>query len=175
MNEQAIWKLAEEGGVAALTVEKLATETGQSYLSLSHLYPDPAFMVLVLIEDIHAHAMKVPSGSTLTIEDCLMEKVMAHLDTCLERREVIRRLWSDIVSMPLMILTLRPYLMKMVDHILLESGLEKNDHWAPFRLRAYFALFLYVFYVWVYDDSNQQEQTLVTLDKGLKQLQAVPW
>ncbi|MBM3468761.1 MAG: hypothetical protein FJX71_04960 [Alphaproteobacteria bacterium] len=175
MNEQALWKLAKEGGMAALTVDKLAEETGQNVLSLSHLYPEPAFMVLVLIEDIHAQAMKVSPVSTQSFEDRLIERIMAHLDTSLEHREIIRHLWADIMTMPLVLLTLRPYLMKMVDHILCDCGLDKNDPWAPFRLRAYFTLFLYVLYVWIYDDSHQQEQTLVTLDKGLKQLQAFPW
>jgi len=53
MNEQAIWKLVAEGGLAALTVDRLAQETGQNSFDLASLYPDPAFMILVLMEDIH--------------------------------------------------------------------------------------------------------------------------
>lgn len=175
MNEQAIWKLAGEGGMAALTVDRLAKETGQSTLELGGLYPDPAFMVLVLMEEVHNQAMAVPPIPTLSTQDRLTDMVMAHLDACLVHREIIRRLWGDLVSMPLVLLTLRPYLMKMVARILKECGIEEDDLWGPIRLRAYFALFLYVLYVWIYDDTSQQEQTLVSLDRGLKQLGDIPW
>lgn len=180
MNEQAIWKLAAEGGMAALTVDHLAKETGQSALELRNLYPDPAFMVLVLMEEIHNQTMgtlsaSILSTSTLSTQDRLTDMVMAHLDACLPHREPIRRLWGDLVSMPLTTLTLRPYLMKMVARILKECGVEENSLWGPIRLRTYFALFLYVFYVWLYDDTPQQEQTLVNLDRGLKQLGGLPW
>lgn len=174
MNEQAIWKLAEEG-MAALTIERLAEETGQSVNDLRALYPDPAFMVLVLIEEIHKQAMKAEVPSTSSLHDQLTDRVMAHLDTSLSHREVIRRLWGDLLSMPSALWTLRPYLMKMADHILKESGMKEGSFWEPVQLRAYFALFLYVLYVWLYDESPQQEQTLVSLDKGLRQLGELPW
>ncbi len=175
MNEQAIWKLALEGGMAALTVDRLAEETGQSPLSLSHLYPEPAFMVLVLMEEIHNQTMATRPPDTLSTHDRLTDMVMNHLDASFIHREAIRRLWSDLVTMPTALLTLRPYLMKMVARILKESGVETNDLWAPIRLRAYFGLFLYVLYIWLYDETPQQEHTLVSLDKGLKQLEALPW
>lgn len=175
MNEQAIWKLAAEGGMAALTVERLAEETGESPLKLGRLYPEPAFMVLVLVEKIHNQSMTSLPPSTTSMQDRLTDMVMNHLDASLAHRESIRRLWSDLVSMPPALLTLRPYLMKMVARILKESGVESNDLWAPIRLRAYFALFLYVLYTWLYDETPQQEHTLVSLDKGLKQLEALPW
>lgn len=175
MNEQAIWKLAEEGGMAALTVGRLAEETGQSALDLSNLYPDPAFMVLVLMEEIHNQAMaSVPPLTSPTL-DRLTDMVMSHLDTCLPHRETIRRLWGDLTTMPMTLLTLRPHLMKMVSRILKECGVKDEDLWAPIRLRAYMALFIYVLYVWMYDDTPQQEHTLVTLDRGLKQLGDLPW
>lgn len=175
MNEQAIWKLVAEGGMAALTVDRLAEETGESSLKLGHLYPEPAFMVLVLAEEIHNQAMVTLPPSASSTQDRLTDMVMNHLDASLAHRESIRRLWTDLVTMPTALLTLRPYLMKMVARILKESGVESNDLWAPIRLRAYFSLFLYVLYTWLYDDSPQQEHTLVCLDKGLKQLGALPW
>lgn len=175
MNEQAIWKLAAEGGMAALTVDRLAVETGESPLKLGRLYPEPAFMVLVLAEEIHNQTMATPLPPSSSTQDCLTDMVMNHLDASLAHRESIRRLWSDLVTMPTVLLTLRPYLMKMVARILKESGLESNDLWAPIRLRAYFGLFLYILYVWLYDETPQQEHTLVSLDKGLKQLGALPW
>jgi hypothetical protein len=174
MNEQAIWKLAADGGLAALTIDRLAQETGQSSLDLASLYPDPAFMILVLMEDIHNQTLRTLPPSTLSTQDRLTDMVMAHLDACLPHREEIRRLWGDLVSKPLMLLTLRPYLMKIVERILKECGVEDDKLWAPIRLRAYFALFLYVLYVWVYDETPQQEHTLVTLDRGLKQLGDLP-
>jgi hypothetical protein len=175
MNEQAIWKLAAEGGMAALTIDRLAEETGQNALDLGSLYPDPAYMVLVLMEAIHNQTMQTLPPSTLSTQDRLTDMVMSHLDTCLPHRMEIRRLWGDLVSMPMTLLTLRPYLMKMVARILRECGLEEDSLLAPVRLRAYFALLLYVLYVWVYDDTPQQEHTLVVLDRGLKQLGGVPW
>lgn len=174
MNEQAIWKLAEEG-MAALTVERLAQETGQSALELGRLYPDPSFMVLALIEETHKQAMRAEVSPSSPLHDQVTDRVMAHLDISLSHQEAIRRLWVDLLAMPVALLTLRPYLMKMVDHILKESGMEEESLWYPIRLRAYFALFLYVLYVWLYDDSPQQEQTLVCLDKGLKRLGELPW
>lgn len=175
MNEQAIWKLAAEGGMAALTVDRLAQETGQSALELRSLYPDPAFMVLVLMEEIHNQTMATLPASTSSTLDRLTDMVMAHLDACLVHREPIRYLWGDLVSMPLTLLTLRPYLTKMVARLLKECGVKENDLWAPIRLRAYLGLFIYVLYVWIYDETPQQEQTLVTLDRGLKQLGDLPW
>lgn len=175
MNEQAIWKLVAEGGMAALTVERLAEETGESPLKLSQLYPEPAFMVLVLMEEVHNQTMSIPPSPSSSTQDRLTDMVMNHLDASLVHRESIRRLWSDLITMPQALLTLRPYLMKMVARILKESDVASNDLWAPIRLRAYFALFLYVLYTWLYDDTPQQEHTLVCLDKGLKQLEALPW
>jgi hypothetical protein len=175
MNEQAIWKLVGEGGIAALTIDRLTEETGESPLKLSQLYPEPEFMVLVLVETIHNQSMTTLPPSTSSTQDRLTDMVMHHLDLSLVHRESIRRLWSDLVTMPSALLTLRPYLMKMVARILKESGIESNDLWAPIRLRAYFGLFLYVLYTWLYDETPQQEHTLVTLDKGLKQLEALPW
>lgn len=174
MNEQAIWKLAAEGGMANLTVDRLAEETGQSVLELRSRYPEPAFMVLVLMEAIHNQAMAMPTSSS-SLLDGLTDRVMAHLDVCLDHRETIHLLWDDLILMPLTLLNLRPYLMKMVAHILKESGIEENDLWAPIRLRAYLSLFIYVLYVWIYDETPQQEKTLVTLDRGLKQLGDLPW
>lgn len=175
MNEQVIWKLAAEGGMTALTVDRLAKETGQSPLELRSLYPEPAFMVLVLMEEIHNQTMGTLPTSPLSTQDRLTDMVMAHLDACLVHREAIRRLWGDLVSMPLTLLVLRPYLMKMVARILKECGIKEDNLWAPIQLRAYFALFLYVLYVWIYDDTPQQEHTLVSLDRGLKQLGEIPW
>jgi hypothetical protein len=178
MNEGLIiWKLAGEGGMAALTIDRLAKETGQGVLELETLYPEPAFMVLVLMEEIHNQTMgTLPAFPVSTsTQDRLTDMVMAHLDACLVHRPAIQRLWGDLMSMPLTLLTLRPYLMKMVARILKECGVEEGSLWGPVRLRAYFALFLYVFYVWIYDDTPQQEQTLVNLDRGLKQLGALPW
>ncbi|MCE3230401.1 MAG: transcriptional regulator, TetR family protein [Alphaproteobacteria bacterium] len=178
MNEgPAIWKLASEGGMAALTIDRLAKETGRGVLELESLYPDPSFMVLVLMEEIHNQTMSaLPAFSVSTSpHDRLTDMVMAHLDACLVHRQAIRRLWGDLMSMPLTLLALRPYLMKMVARILKECGVEEGSLWGPIRLRAYFAFFLYVFYVWIYDDTPQQEQTLVSLDRGLKQLGALPW
>jgi len=175
MNEQAIWKLATEGGMAALTINRLAEETGENPFKLGRLYPEPAFMVLVLVEAIHNRTMATPPPSASSTQDYLTDMVMSHLDASFTHRDSIRRLWSDLVTMPKTLLTLRPYLMKMVARILKESGIESNDLWGPIRLRAYFGLFLYVLYVWLYDDTPQQEHTLVTLDKGLKQLEALPW
>jgi hypothetical protein len=175
MNEQAIWKLAAEGGMTALTVDRLAHETGQNAHDLGSLYPDPAYMVLVLIEEIHNQTMERVTPSALPLQDRLTDMVMAHLDTCLPHRESIRRLWGDLVAMPTTLLTLRPYVMKMVARILKECGMEDDALLAPIRLRAYFALFLYVLYTWVYDESPQQEHTLVVLDRGLKRLGDFPW
>ena len=175
MNETAIWKLADEGGMAALTIDRLALETGKHAVDLSSLYPDPAFMVLVLMEEIHNISMQSLPPKTLSTHDRLTDLVMSHLDACVSHRDTIRRLWGDLVSMPGTLLTLRPHLMKMVDQILKECGVKNDDLWSPIRLRAYFALFLYVFYVWLYDETPQQEHALVTLDRGLKQLEELPW
>jgi hypothetical protein len=175
MNEQAIWKLASEGGMSALTVDRLALETGQNALELGSLYPEPAFMVLVLMEEIHNTTLLYSPPATLPTHDRLTELVMSHLDGCLAHRDTIRRLWGDLVSMPMTLLTLRPYLMKMVDRILKECGLAQDNLLAPVRLRAYFALFLYVLYTWVYDETPEQEHTLVVLDQGLKKLEDIPW
>ncbi|MBX9804447.1 MAG: hypothetical protein K2Y18_01690 [Alphaproteobacteria bacterium] len=175
MNEEALWKLADEGGLAALTVDRLAQETGQHTLDLKTLYPDPAFMVLVLMEEIHNQAMTTQIESTSAILDRLTDQIMAHLDACLAHRETIRRLWGDLVSTPMVVLTLRPYLMKMVGRVLKECGLKDDDLWSPIRLRAYAALIIYVLYTWLYDETPQQEHTLVTLDRGLKQLSEMPW
>jgi hypothetical protein len=174
-NEQAIWTLAAEGGIAALTIERLAKETGQNTIELGYLYPDPAFMVLVLIEEIHNQTMQTLLPSTLSTQDRLTDVVMAHLDACLVHKKSIQRLWRDLVSMPLTLLTLRPHLMQMVARILKECGVEDDGLLAPIRLRAYFALFLYVLYVWIHDETPQQEHTLVSLDRGLKQLGDMPW
>lgn len=175
MNEQAIWKLAQEGGMSALTIERLAYETGRNVLELTNIYPEPAFMLVGIIEDIHNTTMQSLSPSSLPTHDHLIDVVMAHLDACLPHRQTIQRLWSDLVGMPTVLLTLRPYLMKIVDRILQHCGLEEKTIFAPVRLRAYFALFLYVLYVWIYDDTSQQEKTLVALDQGLKRLEDVPW
>jgi hypothetical protein len=175
MNEQAIWRLAGDGGMAALTIDRLAQETGCDVLELNSLYPEPAFMILVLFEDIHTRALQTSSISGSSTHDRLTDLVMAHLDFCLDYRGTIRRLWLDLLAMPLTMLTLRPYLLKMVAHILKECGLKNDDLFAPIRLRAYFALFLYVMYVWIYDDSSQQEKTLVVLDRGLKKLEDLSW
>jgi hypothetical protein len=174
-NEQAIWTLADEGGMAALTIDRLAKETGQNVIELESLYPDPAFMVLVLIEAIHNRTMQTLLPSTLPIQDQLTDMVMAHLDACLAHKKSIQRLWGDLASMPLALLTLRPHLMQMVARILKECGVEDDGLLAPIRLRAYFALFLYVLYVWIHDDTPQQEHTLVSLDRGLKRLGDMPW
>jgi hypothetical protein len=175
MNEQAIWKLAAEGGMPALTLERLAEETGQSPIDLGVLYPEPAYMVLVLMEEIHNQTMETVPPSTLPMQDRLTDMIMAHLDACIPHRETIQRLWGDLVSMPLVLLTLRPYLMKMVEQILKECGMKEDTPFAPLRLRAYFALCLYVFYTWIYDESLQQERSLVVLDRGLKKLGDFPW
>lgn len=175
MNEDALWKLADEGGLEALTVERLAQATGQNPLELASLYPEPAFMVLVLMEEIHDQTMREIPPSTLSTHDRLTDMVMGHLDACVSHRNAVRRLWGDLVAKPMILLTLRPYLMKMVARILKDSGMEENNLWGPIQLRAYFILFVYVLYVWIYDESPEQEQTLVTLDKGLKQLEALPW
>lgn len=175
MNEQVIWQLAAEGGMTALTVERLAEKTGQSPLDLKRLYPEPAFMVVAVVEQIHTQTMANAVSTSPSTQDHLTDVVMAHLDTSLANREAIRRLWDDLVTMPSALLTLRPYLMKIVRRILTTCGVDMVDLWSPLRLRAYFTLFLYVFYVWIYDESSQQEQTLVALDKGLKQLGALPW
>jgi len=179
MNEQAIWKLATEGGMAALTVDRLAQETGQHVPELESLYPNPAFMVLVLMEDIHNRTMESLLGLepsfSLSIQDRLTDMVMAHLDACLAYREAVQRLWGDLVSMPLVLLVLRPYLMKMVARILKECGIDGDSLWFPVQLRAYCTLFLYVLYIWIYDETPHQEQALVSLDRGLKQLGGIPW
>ncbi len=175
MNEDVIWKLASEGGMAALTVERLAKETGQNSLELSNLYPDPAFMVLVLMEEAHSQTMATVQPSSLPVQDRLTDLVMAHLDTCLSHRESIQKLWGDLIAMPMALLVLRPYFMKIVARILKECGMEENSLLSPLRLRAYVVLFLYVFYTWIYDTSPQQEQTLVVLDRGLKKLGDIPW
>src|SRR4051812_47743900 len=101
MNEgPAIWKLAAEGGMAALTVDRLAKETGQDALELEARYPDPAFMVLVLVEEIHNQAMGALPASPVSAstQDRLTDMVMAHLDGCLVHREAVRRLWGDLMS-----------------------------------------------------------------------------
>ena len=175
MNEDALWKLADEGGLEALTVERLAQATGQNPLELASLYPEPAFMVLVLMEEIHDKSMREIPPSTLSTHDQLTDMVMGHLDACVTHRTAIRRLWGDLLSKPMMLLALRPYLLKMVARILKDCGMGDNNLWAPIRLRAYFTLFVYVLYVWIYDETPEQEQTLVTLDKGLKQLGELPW
>jgi len=175
MNEAAIWKLAHEGGMTALTIEQLANTTGQNPLDLNRLYPDPAFMVLVLIEEIHRKAMETLPDSGLSSFDRLTDMVMNHCDASLPYRESIHRLWDDLITMPLTLLTLRPYILKIVGRILKESGMREDDAWAPFRLRAYFGLFLYVFYTWLYDETSHQEETLMCLDDGLKRLGSLPW
>jgi hypothetical protein len=175
MNEEALWKLAEEGGLEALTVERLAQATGQSPLELASLYPETAFMVLVLMEEIHDQTMREIPPSTLPTHDRLTDMVMSHLDACASHRNAIHRLWGDLVAKPLMLLTLRPYVMKMVARILKDCGMDEDNLWAPIQLRAYLTLFIYVLYVWIYDETPEQEHTLVTLDQGLKQLGSLPW
>lgn len=179
MNEPAIWKLAAEGGMLGLTIDRLAKETGQDVLQLKSLYPDAAFMVLTLVEDIHTKAMNMSlsnqSSSSQPIQDHLTELVMSHLDQCLPHREAIRRLWGDMTSMPQTLLTMRPHLMKIVDRLLKEAGLSDENLFAPIRVRAYFGLFLYVLYTWMYDETESQEKTLVVLDQGLKKLGDIPW
>jgi hypothetical protein len=174
MNEEAIWELAAEGGLAALTIERLATKTGQDPIDLNRLYPDPAYMLITVIDHVHiqAIAMPVPSDSA---QDCLTDIIMSHLDVSLSHREAIRCLWDDLFNHPLMLLTLRPYLLKIASRILKESGIAKEDLWMPIKLRAYLSLFLYVLSTWIRDDSPQQEQTLIVLDKGLKLLGDLPW
>lgn len=175
MMEQAIWKILSEGGMKALTIERLALETEQNVFDLRQLYPEPAFMVLVLINALHRQAMTIDCEASLSTQDCLTDMVMNHFDVSLIHRETIRSLWADLMKMPTVLMTLRPYLMKIVEAILKKCGMPQDDFWAPVRLRAYFAFLLYIFYVWLYDDSSQQEQTLVSLDKGLKQLENLPW
>lgn len=174
MNEEAIWELAAESGLSALTIERLAAKTGQDSTDLNRLYPDPAYMLITVIDHIHSQAMTMPvtSGS---VQDRLTDIVMSHLDVSLPHREAIRCLWDDLLICPLTVLTLRPYLLKIASHILQESGIVSEDLWMPIKLRAYLGLFLYVLSTWIRDDSPQQEQTLVVLDKGLKLLGELPW
>lgn len=175
MNEQAIWKLAREGGLAALTIGQLAKETGKSALELESLYPEPAFMVLVLTEAAHHQAMETLPDPALPTQDRLTDLVMAHLDACLAHQEAVKRLWHDLLTTPSALLILRPHLLKVVTRILEESGLKSESLWAPIQQHAYLGLFLYVLSVWIDDETPQQEQTLVALDRGLKQLGSMPW
>jgi hypothetical protein len=46
MNESAIWELAAEGGMAALTVERLEEKTSGNPQDLLSLYPEPFFIVV---------------------------------------------------------------------------------------------------------------------------------
>jgi hypothetical protein len=174
MNEEAIWELAAESGLSALTIERLAARTGQDSIDLNRLYPDPAYMLITVIDQIHNQAMTMPVTSG-PVQDRLTDIVMSHLDASLPHRETIRCLWDDLLISPLTVLTLRPYLLKIASHILQESGVASEDLWMPIKLRAYLGLFLYVLSTWIRDDSPQQEQTLVTLDKGLKLLGELPW
>jgi hypothetical protein len=174
MNEEAIWELAAEGGLSALTVEGLAAKTGQNPIDLTQLYPEPAYMLVTLLDHIHAQAMALPTASG-SAQDQMTDIVMSHLDISFPHREVIHRLWDDLLTHPLVLLTLRPHLLKIASHILKESRIPLEDLWAPIKLRTYLSLFLYVLSTWLRDDSPQQEQTLVDLDKGLKLLEKMPW
>ena len=174
MNEEAIWELAAEGGLSALTSERLAIKTGQDPLDLNRLYPESAYMLITVIDQVHTQAMAMPvtSGSA---QDRLTDIVMVHLDVSLPHREAIRRLWDDLLTRPLTLSALYPRLLKIATRILKESGIAGEDLWAPLKARAYLGLFLYVLSTWIRDDSPQQEQTLVILDKGLKLLGGLPW
>ena len=182
-HEDAIWELAAEGGMAALTVENLRRKLSCSPSVLSALYPEPGFMVLLLIEQIHRQALEVKGDTSLSLHDRLTETVMTHFDAALPHRPAVARLWDDLMLKPITLIMLRPYVVKMVKRILQARGAETenslndqgNDLWNGVRTSAYMCLFLYVLRVWIYDGSPHQEKTLTALDKGLKNLSRLTW
>jgi hypothetical protein len=175
MNESAIWELAAEGGMAALTVERLEEKTSGNPQDLLSLYPEPFFMVVCLMDGIHQQALEQKSDDSLSSHDRLTDQVMTHLDAALPHRHTIARLWDDLVLMPVTLLSLRPYLVRIVRRILKDGGIKNDDAWEVLRTPAYVTLFLYVFYTWLYDKSPHQEHTLTTLDKGLRKLEKLSW
>lgn len=168
------WQLLETHGIKGLTVEAVAEKIGIPLSELNRLYPEQAYLILSLIEPLHERAMiNLPKFSEETVSERLFESIMAHFDEALPYKLGAGRLCNEIVWHPCLLMTLKPYALKMTKTILASAGLETSSLLGSLRARLYLGFFLYILWIWLSDNSEDQSKTMAALDQGLKKGESV--
>lgn len=168
------WHLLENQGISGLTVEAIAQETGIAIAEIQRLYPDTAYIILGLMEPIHERALSQLSDFTNeTSSERLFEIIMAHFDEASPYKPGVRRLFQEMVWHPCLMALLRPYVFKMTKTILLSAGVQTSSFLDSFKIPVYLGFFLYITWIWLSDDTEDQSKTLSALDQGLKKWEAV--
>jgi AcrR family transcriptional regulator len=107
-------------------------------------------------------------------KDRLFEVMMGRFDAMTPYKDVLRRLWDDSLTDPMLILSSVPRGLQSVAMLLNLAGIE-TDGWCNFiKIKIFSAFYLGVMYTWLKDETEDLGPTMATLDRGLEKFKSIP-
>lgn len=169
---RSIWSLAEKG-LANLTVENIASDSGVSLLELSDLFPQQKNILLAMLEDIKQQVTMPEVDNRLTRRDQVFDVAMMYFDAAQPHRLAIKKLSEDLIWNPYLLMQVLPYLYSLGESIVMKYLPEDKDRGGIRyfgKKLSYNGVFTHALYIFLADETFDLSKTMAALDNGLKKI-----
>lgn len=170
---EAAFNLIADAGWRGFSATALAERTGASLGEIYAELPVPAALACRLGARLDRAMLAVPPGELADLgpRDRLFELLMRRLEALAPFKPGLARLAAEARSEPGLALATLASLDRMASWLLDLAGLPGHGLRARLARRALMLAYARLFWVWLRDDSPDQDATLAELDKRLDQLE----
>ena len=148
--------------------------TPQKIAHAHDMGPLPAYLrhqddIFILFNDIISMRVKnnIDMDESLETKDRLFDVLMEYFDAMDEYKDGLKTFFTDKKSATTTGLKTIPHFRRMIEDMLLFSGIDINHPLAEVKKAGLSVLYLKSFFVWLDDDSEDMGRTMAEIDKNL--------
>ena len=165
--------LAARRGWRRTGLADIAAEAGIGLDRLRAKFASKPAIVNGLIRRTDERALALGATEGSSARDRLFDVLMRRFDAMAADRAGIAAILRDLCRYPAMALCHAPRLMVSMAWMLEVSGLSSSGLLGLLRAKGLAAVYLWTLRAWLADDSRDLAKTMATLDRGLRQAEAL--
>ena len=122
-------------------------------------------IIRIFINYIKNTALQDFNNDEDSCKDRLFDLVMSCFDIATIHKPIIKTIAQDIKTNPCEVIDVTPIFIGYINWILLHSGINIEGIAGQIKVRLFGILLLYIFYIWLNDNTLDLSETMAKLDK----------
>jgi AcrR family transcriptional regulator len=169
----AAFQLIEEKGWAAFHLEEVAKKTKIPLQQVHEFFPEKTALLKELARRVDNKTLACGhiKDSASSVKEALFELIMERFDVLSSYRNGLKRICFEGWKEPFSFSFLGPLSCHSVDILLETTGMKREGILGVLKEKIFSLFYLYIFKIWLEDDSADMSKTMASLDAGLSKLE----
>ena len=178
--KEKIYKIAFDHiakfGIVDFSIKELATVNNISITKIKKFFNTDQEMLYGFIQMINENVLKEissPNLEKIVTKDTLFEYIMVRFDKLLPYKEGLEKIYNELKTKPKLLNLISKKIYNFIESIFNLSGAKRNFIFDKISINTLFLIYVYVFNIWLKDNTSEMSKTMSELDLCLSRAEMV--